>query len=508
MKFKLRNIFFEALLSYFPQLYRLPWVKNKYRLYILSEVEEVYKDLSLENLSFIKRMLSNDEFLYRRNYVLKDYARRGVRGTLQPWPFYIEKKKIKEIEDVSINVKKILDKLVLNLFQSSPQFVSDFYRIPIEDVKNYYLRGLNFIEDTIARGDYIDTKDGFKCIEINSSTNIGGWQGKIVGSIYSEEKILNDFKHFQKITSNSVDTIELIFRDTIALCERNLKGFNKTVNVIFLEYDKYIADYDSLYLKIVNNIYFDVLKKYNPEFKGEIFVTVKKEDLKVDESKLSYKGNEIQVIYNMNIDISLEMIGLVETQELILLNIPVTKLLGNKITMALLSDIETVTDKSVFTRQELKIINDIIPWTRIIKDGKVKKGSQSVDLITLLLDRKKDFVIKSGDGCGGTGVYIGRESNEHKWKKIIKLALSKGDWIVQEFTPSKSYIMQYGKFGFRKANAVWGFFVFNNNYRGNLIRLNPTSASAIINIKQGAHISHALHLSEKTSPSKKSIYEY
>jgi hypothetical protein len=482
-----------SVLSGMPDLYKISAIKSSYKSHCLESVEATYKDLSAQNFEFLEYAMDDPKALYRRSYELKDYKGRGIRGVMNPWPLFINSEKANEVETVAVNTKKIFDKLGSSFLMKNPSFVSTFYQVPINEVEEYFLRNSAHLETSISRGDFVDTTDGFKCLEFNISTNIGGFQGRIAKEIYDEEQILNAFVDRRMKTGyKSLDTLNLAFRHLIEYCASALKGFSGEVNVVFLDIDREHKEYSKRYLDFLKTEFKKALKDVNTDYDGDISIGYSG-DLKVENNKCCHSNKHVHVILNMSFKVPPDVLSLADENNVILFNAPLTGLLGNKMSMALLSD-SNEKSRTIFDEAEIKFIDKHIPWSRVIKDEDTYYNGKKVNLLKFIADNQLRLVIKAGRSYGGYDVHIGKEYSKSDWRRILQIATRRRSWIVQEYCESKSYLMQYGQFGTRLANMIWGLFVFGDKYTGNVLRLGSKSRSSVINIKQEAEVTYAMHL--------------
>ncbi len=89
---------------------------------------------------------------------------------------------------------------------------------------------------------------------------------------------------------------------------------------------------------------------------------------------------------------------------------------------------------SLFSAEERRLIRRHVPWTAVVRDCRVTKDQQSVDLVPFLRAHRETFVIKPNDEYGGTGVTLGWETTEAEWDAAIARALAETDrgWVAQE----------------------------------------------------------------------------
>jgi hypothetical protein len=111
-----------------------------------------------------------------------------------------------------------------------------------------------------------------------------------------------------------------------------------------------------------------------------------------------------------------------------MVNSPRSKLLHKKGVFALLSDEQLGLDLS---QEERFVVNDTIPWTRLLAEGTTAYEGQSTDLIELLRTQQDRFALKPVDDYGGRGVILGWNTEPAEWQRAIEESLRK-HYVVQE----------------------------------------------------------------------------
>ena len=253
-------------------------------------------------------------------------------------------------------------------------------------------------------------------------------------------------------------------------------------------------------VEVISNLkklYREILKQKAEYLKGEIILT--------DFSQLDLMSD--QVIYNMHgenkkIHVIVEkcngmvpapLMNIVERGNVLLFNGPIGQLLSNKLNLALLSEHE---DSNLFSIEERETIKKYIPWTRKV----------TADLEDYIIEHREDLVLKPGDGFGGYGVYLGRNTLHDKWKQFVSIARMDKNWVVQEYIPSYSYLYQEGEYGAVEHYIVWGIFVFGSGECGGVTRVLPVNNNkGVINASQGALFNVILDVAEVYSEREKGI---
>lgn len=84
---------------------------------------------------------------------------------------------------------------------------------------------------------------------------------------------------------------------------------------------------------------------------------------------------------------------------------------------------------------EAEVIAQTIPWTRIMRPGRVTYGDWVVDLERFVADNRERLVLKPASDYGGQGVWLGRETDESSWEALISEHVDREDFVVQEYVP-------------------------------------------------------------------------
>jgi hypothetical protein len=106
-----------------------------------------------------------------------------------------------------------------------------------------------------------------------------------------------------------------------------------------------------------------------------------------------------------------------------------SKLIHKKALFAVLTDERYA---RLFTAEEQEAIRLHVPWTRRVREGKTKKGGETVDLLEYIAEHSDRLVLKPNDDYGGHGIYIGWNNDPVAWDEALRSALANGDYLVQE----------------------------------------------------------------------------
>ncbi|MCP5105876.1 MAG: circularly permuted type 2 ATP-grasp protein [bacterium] len=244
----------------------------------------------------------------------------------------------------------------------------------------------------------------------------------------------------------------------------------------------------------LNMLYKNILQRKDHSLQGRVYMCDYRH-LDIVDGCLFHKGERIHTLVELYRGmVPPEVMEVFKHGNIRLMNGPVSKLLANKLNLALLSDHEAL---GTFSPEEKDFIDRHVPWTRKVEPGRTTLAGKSVDLVDFILANREILVIKPGSGYGGKGVCVGRKATLQQWKISVKTALHEKDWAVQEFVESAPGLYQAGDHGYDIHDMSWGFFVFGPHYAGVWVRVLPRKGSkGVINCHQGASVSVVFNVDE------------
>jgi glutathionylspermidine synthase len=158
-------------------------------------------------------------------------------------------------------------------------------------------------------------------------------------------------------------------------------------------------------------------------------------------------------------------------------------LAGNKKVMAMLLNHEW--QEKALTAEERETIRHTIPWTRVLKRGKVTYAAWRVSLPEFVSDNRERLVLKPAAGYGGKDVYLGCETTQEKWDEIIAANIDDEEYVVQEFIPIPQEmfpVMEMGTLQMKLKKFNINPFALNGKFGGMITRISDAS---VINVTEG-----------------------
>jgi len=131
-----------------------------------------------------------------------------------------------------------------------------------------------------------------------------------------------------------------------------------------------------------------------------------------------------------------------------------------------------------------------------LADMKATYDGYTVNLYNFVSDNKDNLVLKPASSYGGKDVYLGRETDQQTWDKVIDDNIASEDWVVQQYVniPQEIFpeITDNVKMKLKKVNI--NPFAFVGKYGGTISRVSDKS---IINVSAGGGLVPTMRVVKK-----------
>jgi uncharacterized circularly permuted ATP-grasp superfamily protein len=134
---------------------------------------------------------------------------------------------------------------------------------------------------------------------------------------------------------------------------------------------------------------------------------------------------------------------------------------------------------------EAEVIAATIPWTRVLRPGRVTYGQWVVDLLDFVSDNRTRLVLKPASEYGGHGVSLGIETEQAEWDRLVSEHAERSDYVVQEYVPVPEEMfptIEDGRVQMRLKRFNINPFGIGGAYAGMITRI---SDRAVINVSAG-----------------------
>ncbi|MBA2517690.1 MAG: glutathionylspermidine synthase family protein [Solirubrobacterales bacterium] len=139
----------------------------------------------------------------------------------------------------------------------------------------------------------------------------------------------------------------------------------------------------------------------------------------------------------------------------------------------------------LMNQEEAEFIRRTIPWTRILRPGRVAYGDWTIDLLPFVADNRERLVLKPASDFGGHGVALGMETEQEEWESIAAEHADRAEFIVQEYVPVPEEMfptVEDGRVQMRLKRFNINPFGIGGRHAGSITRI---SDRAVINVSAG-----------------------
>jgi len=131
---------------------------------------------------------------------------------------------------------------------------------------------------------------------------------------------------------------------------------------------------------------------------------------------------------------------------------------------------------------------DHVPWTVRVRDGRVRRGDRTVDLLRHAARNRERLVLKPSDAYGAEGIVLGWHCDDAAWSRALDGALG-GDFVLQERVaiPSEDFPdAEDGSLRYRRMHVEISPYTYLDGVTCEL--LSRLSASDFLNVKAGGGV--------------------
>lgn len=406
-----------------------------------------------------------------------------IRGPLQPWPAFIDRQHVEKMERASVDLCRIIKALPERVFQNDPEAIAEFYGIDRDTalVAASYIAKVGRLHESTARGDFIDTLDGFRCIELNVAGNLGGFEAALWLERYARVPYLQRYFGESGLRFQVTDSMRELFAHVIdgAL---GLTAPGEPVSAVMVSERVMEPEWR----ETVDRVYGEVAATRGRRGR---FADAPPSDLIARDGKIYFGGwgqeERVSVLVETIGTLTLPVFGAAMSGTIDVHVGPASRLLSDKLNLALLSEAVENGDEWL-AAEERRTVETTVPWTRRVAEEFVTWRGERAYLPDLLIAERERLILKLGYSLAGRDVYSGRGHSDASWSNLVRMALEQPGWVAQEFQVSRPYLFQGPGGGCVPHDVTWGPFVCGDRYCGCFLRLQPSGGSGVINVRRGA----------------------
>lgn len=402
---------------------------------------------------------------------------------LQSWPTFLGRENLRQLERASIGLANLVRQIPTRFLGGDPQRVRDFYGLASEQNAATILRPPNGFAACLGRLDFVNGPGGFKCLEGNMASNIGGWQVRYIEPLLRKHPPIARFFSQEATAPVYRDSLRILLSHVARDAMRQLDLPERKLNLGMVLPPS--TPFPPTALADMAAVYRSILGEIGGGWTGDVLACHYQGALSIRQEKV-YAGTErVHALLEYTPDRTpADVYTRFKQGAVALYNGPLTRLFCTKRNLVLLSQLE---DSDELSAEERSLIRDHLPWSRDVAPGETTFRGEVVSLLDHLLAHRGEFIIKPARELGGRGVCIGRFASQDDWERHVREAAAGKDWLAQEYVRGYPYLYQHGEEGYRPHDAVWGAFCFGSSYGGTFVRVMPRdTGGGVVNSTQGA----------------------
>ncbi|UXI66271.1 hypothetical protein [Tahibacter amnicola] len=394
----------------------------------------------------------------------------------QPVPLLVGTPFLERLEEVTRQAGRLIVGMPLRLVRAAPSLAARFWGMTDAETAVKVLDVPSCYDDEVYRLDLMYGDDGFRILEANMGAGASGFYAQAWLPIYLDTPVTAQYLERQGLSLRCKDTVGYLFDHVAKICRRQPDVAAGGRAGLAMLVDPRFREFASVH---VARWFAEAAQRLGMEC---VTSTI------VDESELTYgpsgvtcNGQPVHVLVrNDGQGVSRQTFAACTAGHLVAFDGPTSFFSGDKRTFALMT---AMRDDAWFTRDEIGVIDALIPWTSLMLPGPVRFEDAEHDLRELALSQRERFVLKPARDYGGRGVVLGRYSDAATWQARIDAALGDHQWLLQQCASSKPYVFHHPETGYSDHDVVWGAFIVGGTPAGGTIRMKPRSLTdGVINV--------------------------
>lgn len=347
------------------------------------------------------------------------------------------------------------------------------------------VRGRGSAPSRMARADLYLDETGFRVMEINMSSALGGVDNMVLNRAMLEDEFVADF-----VQANNLGYLDTMVEVVETLrAESNVPAGTRPVVALC----DWPASYETLEPQLRKNVLvFDAL--------GVEALPCHIGQLRLEDDSIWLGDQRIDVIYRLFLMEDLldesgpalidPVLRAAERGNVAIFSPMDAELYSSKGALALLSD---ESNRHLFTAEELESLDRFLPWTRMVRPGPVTVDGTTVKLEEYALSQRSELILKPTLLHGGMGVVPGWQTEPDEWRQLIESSMDKQFILQKRIHPFTEPFMRMDGSGTDDWVVLWGAFLGARGYSGMLLRGTSKSDAGVLNMTTGAIASCCFH---------------
>jgi hypothetical protein len=345
----------------------------------------------------------------------------------------------------------------------------------------------------LARSDLYRDADGFKLLELNITSALGGFENADINRLMLRHPALAEF--VDKHGLGYLDTLRAIADTLRAECAAHLPDSGRPV-VALADWPQSFVSYAprlGVMARLLDGLGIDAV----PCHVGQI---------RERGDRLEIDGRTIDVVFRFFLveeivtddDVALvePILRAVERGTVGLFSRLDAELYGNKGALGMLSDDR---NRSAFTADEHACLDRFLPWTRPVRRTLAPGDGTEAELVPYALAHQHDLILKPTLLHGGSGIVPGWTVPAEEWQARLAEAVD-GPYVLQRRVRPvpESFPAQHGD-GSQELYLNWGVFLTDSSvtggdgYGGCIVRGSTDPQVGVVSMSGGARVGCCFH---------------
>jgi MFS family permease len=340
---------------------------------------------------------------------------------------------------------------------------------------------------SLGRADLYTEGDGFRLLEFNIVSAVGGLENPELNRVLLRHPALAQF--IAESGLDYVDTMTRVAELIKAECERG--DADSTPVVVITDTPGNFAPFEERFqymAKIWSGMGLDCIACPLDRFEER-------------SGRLFAEGRQVDIVYRYFLMEDLldpdsqrliePILRVAEKGNVSLISRMDAELYGSKAMLALLSD---EASQSAFTAEEAKLIDRLLPWTRMLREGPSTADGAEVDLMRYAQANQSTLVLKPSLMHGGIGVVPGWTVSPQRWRECLLICCG-GPYVLQRrVRPETESFPVATKPGIVEPLALnWGVFLIRGTYAGAFVRGTADPDVGVVSRATGARVGCCFH---------------
>jgi uncharacterized circularly permuted ATP-grasp superfamily protein len=393
-------------------------------------------------------------------------------------PFFLSPEDEARVRTVAETIAKVAERVTKAALEDNSLF--DQFHLRPEEARLARIPTGPGPASTASRLDAFLLPDSLKFAEYNGESPAGPGYSETLSEIFRELPVMKEFTKSFEIHSYPLSAKLL---DALIQTYVEWGGKSKRPQMVITDW-RGVPTWSE----------FEILKARFEKL-GVPVLLAQPQDLEFDGKCLSVKGKKIDLVYRRVLinDIVAKpkeceaLVKAYEANAVCVANNFRCKIPHVKTFFAVLTDAK---NSGLFSAAERGIIQQHIPWTRVLDDVKTEYNGKPIELLKYVRENQKNLVLKPSDEYGGTGVKLGWEMEAKDWEAAMqdalpggKLAKDHGTWITQERIAVRRekfpFIGKGNKVEFTDMLVDFAPYLFRGKMAGFLTRMSSTGLANV-----------------------------